>query len=95
MNENEIYEMLKATDLTVAELNAKLKRLEELESKLKNGKLVELPCMHKTVFGHYRVIFFSKIFNHIDGEMFNYIDSETFFNKAEAEKKLKELRSEE
>jgi hypothetical protein len=27
--------------------------------------------------------------------MFNYIDSETFFNKAEAEKKLKELRSEE
>jgi tetrahydromethanopterin S-methyltransferase subunit G len=32
MNEKEIYEMLKGADLTDAELNAKLKRLEELES---------------------------------------------------------------
>lgn len=36
MKENEIYEKLKASDLTVAELNAKLKRLEELEKQEKS-----------------------------------------------------------
>jgi hypothetical protein len=62
------------------------KRLQDLENKLENGTLIELPCMHKTVFGYYRVTFFSK--------MFNCIDSELFFNKAEAEKKLAELKGE-
>lgn len=36
MNEKEIYEMLQASDLTLAELNAKLKRLEELEKQEKS-----------------------------------------------------------
>jgi hypothetical protein len=63
-----------------------IERLAELEDKLENGTLIELPCIHKTVFGYYRVTFFSK--------MFNCIDSELFFFKAEAEKKLKELQGE-
>lgn len=35
MKEAEIYEMLKGVDLSLAELNAKLKRLEELEKQEK------------------------------------------------------------
>ena len=67
-------------------LQTAIDKLAELEDKIENGTLIEIPCMHKTVFGYYRVTFFSK--------MFNCIDSELFFNKAEAEKKLKELQGE-
>lgn len=62
------------------------KRLAELEDKIEQGKLIELPCMMKDSFGDWIVYFYS--------DEYHAIDCYDYSNKAEAEAKLKELKGE-
>ena len=59
-------------------------RLAELEDKIENGTLIELPCIMQNRFGDWRVHFYS--------ERFKDIDSYTYESKELAEKKNKELK---
>ena len=61
-------------------------RLAELEDKLEQGKMIELPCVIQNCYGDWRVHFYS--------EKYKDIDCYTFCTKAEAEAKLKELQNE-
>ena len=60
--------------------------LAELEDKIENGTLIELPCLYHDCFGDWKVYFYSN--------RFKSIDSYTFDSKEKAEAKLKELQNE-
>lgn len=60
-------------------------RLAELEDKIENGTLVELPFMRQRKNGQWEIIY-------IDEN--GYTSVRAFTNKAEAEKRLEELRGE-
>ena len=60
-------------------------RLEELEDKIENGTLIELPKMLQDKNGDWRVYFYS--------ENYKLIDCYAFDEKDRAERKLKELQN--
>jgi hypothetical protein len=62
-----------------------IERLAELEDKIENGTLVELPFMRQRNNGQWEIIY-------IDEN--GYTSVRAFTNKAEAEKRLEELRGE-
>ena len=57
--------------------NEILNRLAELEDKIENGTLIELPCIMQNCYGDWRVHFYS--------DKYKDIDCYTFSTKAEAE----------
>ena len=63
-----------------------IERLAELEDKIEQGKMLELPCMIRNNDGEWLVYFFNTMFYEIDCYKFDDIDKE------EAEATLKELK---
>ena len=59
-------------------------RLSELENKIEQGTLIELPFITQDARGDWRVHFYSK--------RFNTIDCYVCYDREEAEKRLKELQ---
>lgn len=60
-------------------------RLAELEDKIEQGMLIELPFITQDARGAWRVHFYSK--------RFNTIDCYVCYDREEAEKRLKELQN--
>ena len=61
------------------------KRLYELENKIEQGTLIELPTMLQDKQGDWRVYFYS--------ERYGLIDCYVYDTREEAEKRLKELQN--
>lgn len=62
------------------------KRLAELEDKIENGTLIEIPCIMQDCYGDWCVCFYS--------DKFKTIDCYKFSTKEKAEAKLRELKGE-
>ena len=118
-NKNEYGKFYKCKELGCydycieCEMNDKaIERLAELEDKIENGTLVELPCkvgdkvycisnsqiiiftVKEVIINEYR--FYLRLYDGKDTMTFTLLHFEDFlfFNKAEAEQRLKELKNE-
>lgn len=104
--QNEI-EATKVHNQFVADINKKLNRLAELEDKIENGTLIQLPCkVGDTVFlmakanenlyyGDYftvEKIGFDKLGFYVETERGIFRKGNIFLTKAEAEAKLKKIK---
>lgn len=100
--QNEI-EATKANNLIVADLNKKLNRLAELEDKIEQGTLFELPCVRKinNALGSYEAVYINE--RDLVQESLVLTPEQGWLiirkyacpkHQAEAEKKLKELKGE-
>lgn len=72
-------------DRLIEDIQNIVDRLAELEDKIENGMLIELPFITQDARGVWRVHFYSK--------RFNTIDCYVCYDREEAEKRLKELQN--